>query len=372
VFRRCTELAVTLGLLACTTSCELLFGLDGLSDGGCDGTCIREPDAAAPVVDAAAHVEAADIEVETAPEAGIVDDTSVTGVADSSASIDASVGADAPAGDAACTCVEQPPASWQGPAAVWEGSGAPPECTGPYGQRVLDAFSDAAAAPATCTCACAAPAGATCSTSVPATVFSDHTCTTPCDTVVLTAGTCPDVQGTCVNVFGIAGAVQATGGACAPQATKQVPGWSWSGAMRACEPASPVAPACAAGQVCLPTPPPPMNPRPCIFASGDVPCPTGTYSVRHVFFGTASDSRGCTACSCSPATGVTCPATVQQGCGQTGPTFALPTTCASVDDPGSVELTSVAAPTGGSCTPSGGQPTGSLVPAEPTTVCCMP
>jgi len=115
-----------------------------------------------------------------------------------------------------------------------------------------------------------------------------------------------------------------------------------------------------------------MAPRPCILSPGDLSCPPGAYSVRHVYYASVSDSRACTACACGVAAGVTCSATAQQGCGQTGPAIPLPTACASLPSPGSVTLIAAATVTGGSCTPSGGQPTGALVPTGATTLCCMP
>jgi hypothetical protein len=367
VFRSCIRFAAILSLLPCIASCEVLFDLNGLSDGGCDAACGGGSlDAALGSGDATQPADTG-LASDAAAEAGPAD-----AGADGAFGVDASEGTDSN-DDAGCACLEQPPAPWQGPAALWEGSGSPPGCAGAYGAKVLDAFLDPVGPPAGCTCSCGAPAGATCASSASATLFSDHTCSTACSTVLLTTGTCPNVQGTCVNVFGIAADLQASGGTCRPQSTTDLAGWSWSGSMRACEPAEPAGRAtCGASQVCLPMPAAPMELRPCILASGDLACPAGAYSVRHVYYGTASDTRGCAACTCGSATGVTCSATVQEGCGQTGPTFALPTTCASLADPGSVELTAVAAPSGGSCAPSAGQSTGSVIPASPTTVCCMP
>jgi hypothetical protein len=42
----------------------------------------------------------------------------------------------------------------------------------------------------------------------------------------------------------------------------------------------------------------PFGANACIFASGDIPCPAGAYSHRHVVYGQVSDTRGCSSCTC--------------------------------------------------------------------------
>lgn len=338
--RRSVALAAALGLCACTASCTWLVDLSGLTD-GCDGGCGRQQD-----------------------DAG-----------DGDGDVDGSTdGRTSDAGAApGCACADRAPSPWQGPVALWEGTGAPPSCPGAYGADVLDAFADPVAPPASCTCACDPPAGASCASSWSATLYDDHACTTPCGATTLTLGACADVQGTCANVYGLSATAQATGGACAPRATTQRPGWSWSRAARACAPTELAGTnACGAGQICAPAPAAPLEPTLCIVAAGDLACPAGAYSVRRVYYGDAADGRGCAPCTCGAPSGVTCTATAQQGCGQTGPSIPLPTPCVSLEDPGSVELTASATPTGGSCSPSGGEPTGALTPTAPTTVCCTP
>ena len=372
-----TGIVASLILLVGTTSCELLFGVDGLSS-ACDGGCQDALDATRLSAREGSSPEAAGGDAVVAEEAagsdGSVFDAPAGDeqVADAAAHDTGNEGGVEEA-SSPCACVDEPPAGWQGPVASWAGSGPPAACSGAYDALVLDAFANPIGAPAQCSCACGPLVGASCQASVSATLYSDHACTTPCASVTLTPGICTNVQGTCVNVFGISGVPLPAGGACAPQPITQVPAWSWAQAARACEPAQPLARAsCSVGQVCAPAPSPPMAPRPCILASGDLACPAGAYSVRHVYYAALTDGRTCTACTCSVAAAATCTATAQQGCGQTGPAIPLPTPCASLPSPGSVTLTSAPTPGGGSCTPSGGQPTGTLVPAGATTLCCMP
>jgi hypothetical protein len=115
-----------------------------------------------------------------------------------------------------------------------------------------------------------------------------------------------------------------------------------------------------------------MEPRLCVFTIGDVACPGDGYTVKRTVYGGVTDSRACTPCSCGGATGVSCTASLQEGCGQTGPVNDVPTTCGGLSDPGSVMLLATLVARGGTCGAVGGVPTGSAVPSSPTTVCCMP
>jgi hypothetical protein len=158
-----------------------------------------------------------------------------------------------------------------------------------------------------------------------------------------------------------------------PQASTVVPLAGWGHSARACESVIvPVQNGCTAGQVCAPAPAAPMEPRLCVFMAGDVACPNVGYSVRRTVYGGVVDNRGCTPCSCGTPTGVSCAATLQEGCGQTGTVHDLPTVCGGLSDPGSVTLLAAPVASGGSCPADGGIPTGSAAPSSPTTVCCMP
>jgi hypothetical protein len=272
-----------------------------------------------------------------------------------------------------CACVPAPPAGWTGPVATWEGAEVAPPCSGAYSAAVLDAFENLVAGDAQCTCDCGSLTGATCPSSFTATVFSDQGCATACDSVLVSAGACVDVHGVCANVHGIGASPQAQGGSCAPKSSAQVPKPVWGLLARACESAvAPVQNGCSTDQVCAPAPAAPMQPRLCVFMAGDVACPAGGYSVKRTVYAGLHDSRACTLCSCGAPTGASCTATLQEGCGQTGPVNQLPTTCGGLSDPGSVMLLATLVASGGSCSPVGGAPTGSAAPSSPTTVCCMP
>jgi hypothetical protein len=380
-----------------SASCTLFFGLDDLSGGACDGGCEDAggeagwrglgsdgSDGPGSAVRDGAATPDVQLVADAAPnDASTGDESSDGAIADGA--IADGVGPDGVAGDdgddgdseagalGTCSCVGAPPPGWSGPVALWEGAGGPPGCSGDYSARVLDAFDGLDAPAAACTCTCGAPSGASCGSSLSATLYSDHGCTTPCDSVSVSDQSCANVHGVCNTVFGVSAAGGASGGHCSPQSSSAVPPATWGVSARACElPGVPQRESCAQGEVCIPPPAAPMQLRPCVFIAGDVSCPSGSYSVRHRYYRTVSDSRGCAHCSCGAPSGVDCAATLQEGCGQTGPTSALPTSCASLSDPGSVVLLAPPTPTGGSCAPSGGAPSGSASPASPVTVCCLP
>jgi len=141
---------------------------------------------------------------------------------------------------------------------------------------------------------------------------------------------------------------------------------------------------CSSGQVCVPAPPGTFGGKVCVFQSGDVPCPGSGYTQQHTFYGSATDSRGCTACSCASPTGITCSggavavASSISGSACAGTMDSVPTngTCTSVTlGPMSndfVWATAEQTASGGTCAVQGGTASGSVTPAGPTTVCCQP
>lgn len=56
---------------------------------------------------------------------------------------------------------------------------------------------------------------------------------------------------------------------------------------------------CAGTDACEPNVPAPFA-GPCIRSDGDVQCPSGSFSDRHVVYTSVTDTRACTACTCSP------------------------------------------------------------------------
>ena len=201
--------------------------------------------------------------------------------------------------------------------------------------------------------------------------------------LTLIPGACTpvDVSAACGAVLGTEMTLPqstASEGSCLPLATTTMAPASFMNATRACgASAAPVQADCPAGSVCAPTPSGPFEPTLCIEQPGNVPaCPTVAYTSRSVVFGGLNDTRGCSACTCGPVTGASCSGSVTEfaqsdtGC-TTGQTiYALGQSCDPVQQPSSLELAMTSS--GGSCAPSPVVATGSAVPTQPMTFCCIP
>ena len=273
----------------------------------------------------------------------------------------------------ACACVGAVPPGWRGPASLWEGRGAAPDCSGAYPTNALDAFRDPDAPAATCGCECGAPTGALCPETLDIDVYGAAVCGAQhkCDTITLSLGVCANVPGGCLGQA-VSGVPIAMGGSCAPAPLAVVPPSSWRVSARACASAGPVEKGtCEGAQLCVPLPGAPMAPRPCIFRAGDVACPAADFTAKHVVYAAADDTRRCTPCTCGPPAGAVCNATVARGCGGTDG-VSLPASCAALSNAFQVELVDAGVPSGGACAAAGGAPDGALVPTSPTTLCCVP
>jgi hypothetical protein len=153
----------------------------------------------------------------------------------------------------------------------------------------------------------------------------------------------------------------------------------WKTFARACRGNS--SPCLDPSKVCVPAPPvPPPGFSQCIFREGDHECP-GEYPTKHVFYDEASDSRGCSACSCAAPEGGVCSATVtvfpdalceEVAVGGGNVTSLVPGCIPLV--PGAVLGGKMATePTyePGTCEPLGGAPIGSVELKGPSTFCCQ-
>jgi hypothetical protein len=317
-----------------------------------------------------------------------------------------------------------PPAGWTGYFSLYEGPAAQdPGCGGLYPDSAYTGNNGISVPPANCsTCTCTAPQGQTCQVTgmqdpqTPANidplVVLDASCSgaprcgTPLDTPPTWTGNCignnyvrgkqntcqPSGNNTCdqgsqpCNLSVIANPLKVTGGSCtASTQTPTIPPVGWSNVGEACGSATPGT-GCSASQTCLPTPLAPFHPGVCIMHDGEIDCPGGKFSEQHIFYTGKTDTRGCTACTCDAPTGGSCSATVtiykdDSTCSTTPWVTLHPTSsagdCQPIPDNNSdiVGRKAVFSPvTGGSCTPVGGQPTGTAAPdkATATTFCCIP
>jgi hypothetical protein len=311
------------------------------------------------------------------------------------------------------TCVTAVPMGWTGPFALYAGvpeddPGCPPEFPSatPYLGK-----NDFLNTPAVCTCTCGPAQGQTCGTLDSIQISTgDKPCgmapycigdfSAPpagwdgsCHNDGFFAGgqtTCGVVGQGCSTQTGqpcmvsvTASGVNATGGTCSPNPVQiQTPEVLYATLGRACGDAPTTGAGCNVGQICLPRPAVPFEPGLCISSEGDVSCPAGPFTQRHVFYGDVMDDRSCMDdCSCGAASGGTCPTTITlYGSTQTGTctgaVVSLPAgTCANLQNNPTLAgrtATQPGAPQGGTCTASGGIPTGGTTPISPTTFCCTP
>jgi hypothetical protein len=109
----------------------------------------------------------------------------------------------------------------------------------------------------------------------------------------------------------------------------------------------------------------------CVHALGDLACPEG-FPARQVFFQGVTDNRSCSDCTCSasgqagPLVGEVCSvgfftATLDEG----------EELCLNSSDGDGIHVLPSAHISSGSCEAEGGAASGTAVPADPVTVCCI-
>jgi hypothetical protein len=278
-------------------------------------------------------------------------------------------------------CVAPAPQGWTGPAVLYEGGAVLPACDTRFPSSASGGFGALDAPAASCTsCSCAAAAGATCG--MPTIRLYDKLgCA---DKIVFQdqahgAGVCSPVSPVVSSNSAIGTIVPTSGGTCLAsggQATVQAPKWASGAAL--CSGAQTGAGCSSVSQVCAPKLASPW--RACIWRFGESPCPNNLYSYQRVIYGSVVDTRGCTSCSCSPPSGISCSGVTtlygEGGCSVNPAAVLHDGTCKSIGSGvGSIRsymYQPTGGPTGGSCASSVSTPAGSATPGEPRTVCCMP
>ncbi len=279
-------------------------------------------------------------------------------------------------------CEPAAPSTWLGPIALYEGSpSAIPACSAPFSSAVFTLYANPVQTPAQCsTCSCSQIGVAGCSVN-----NSFHW------------GVCPDtggsgdleaMTGTCYTWAASIGVTTSTNMAAeystvgtyvncsSPSAqTPTLPTPTWSNAALGCALPFPSANGCESGQVCSPIPSLPYNGKICVYQVGDVACPGSPYTAKRTYYTDNSDGRGCSDCGCSMQVAPTCTNVTVHAYSDTNCTnqiYAVNPPIACVASTGALSFTATATCTGGSCGASGGQPTGSITPTNPTTICCTP
>lgn len=277
----------------------------------------------------------------------------------------------------ALACIAAPPPGWSGPYALSEAVGGAKvaSCsTGGYPLDVYDGVASPSAPAASCDCQCGPPAGGRCN---PPTVTLSHGMCNPgsqCATADMSLGACVDFDTkACGGARMELSPPAPVPGSCVASASTNVPDARWTASARLCGIPAPPPGSCASGEVCAP--PVELPFVSCIAKVGLSACPSGAYSHRRVYFGTATDTRGCTSCSCGEAvtscTGGTVATFSKADCAAPShATWSLPQTCVAAGGDTSAVYMGDAIANTGACAPMGGQPTGQFTPEDPTTICC--
>lgn len=315
-------------------------------------------------------------------------------------------GTDGGTSSCAGECVPIPPPGWSGPDLLWFGSEAmAPACpaqapvAGDLGHADLDA-PPVSSCPA---CACSASSGtcappvdfdanyAACPGGLTSTKFDppvpwDGACTS--NEPIAAVASCNGPT-SCVRSL-TAGPVVLTDQGCSPSSLPPVdpPPPSWKTLALGC--AGTPTPWISCDDpvlTCVPSAPPSLGFRRCIHQSGDQACPASYPDKQPPFYSGFDDQRRCTACACGPSAGSLCTAQldVSKGGDCHGSAFTadgspLPVAITSLGPAcfelpagvalGSKQVTNVMYEAG-TCTASGGDPTGMATPTGASTFCCL-
>lgn len=273
-----------------------------------------------------------------------------------------------PTGGCAASCVTAAPDGWSGPYVAKLGNGSePPACDGDFATTSYVGHDSPSADPMSCACSCGSPS-APCGQPTPS-FYSDSSCSNACTIdLSLTLLCIPLLQGCSKYAKFEPGAPGA--GSCTPSVTKSKPPVAWGSSVRLCGAMDTTKADCEDGKVCQPSAQTQVR---CVSHPGQLACPAG-FPVAHEFYEGVTDTRSCNSCSCGAASGMTCEEVGVRAYSDllcsTAPTTT--TSTGSCEPLGSKKMLSYIPgnATGGSCAPSGGEPTGAVAPATPTTVCC--
>jgi hypothetical protein len=279
--------------------------------------------------------------------------------------------------DPGTSCVPAAPAGWQGPLVIYEGIGVkPPDCLLGF-DLADDGKGDPTGEAATCGCTCGEASGMTCAPPV-INFFSDAACSAGKSCGMKdqpTSTTCAafDLTGCNGPHFALSDA-KATGGACSPMPTKNVPAMVFK-SVRVCAPKRADPSGCPNGSVITPTTGLPFEPETyCIARSGPRDCAFVSFPARRVYYKTLNDMRDCSPCTCDAPAGASCSGGSVQfhddaAC-TTGTAPFGPPPLACTNGPKLHGVYKPGTASGGSCTAHPSQPVGSVDAQNATTLCC--
>lgn len=269
-------------------------------------------------------------------------------------------------GSEAPCCSAEVPVPWRGPALLYRGAAAPPECAAPWANPG-PAGGDQLVVEGTCQCTCSEPSGAVCDTPGKVTMYDDTGCANPIG-IFTPWKHCTSSSGAPFAASALADPLTVLGGQCQPQLSDDYQTPTWSEQLRVCE----LAASCDAS-LCQPA-------GACIHRPGVHLCPDERYTERTVLYTDLVDERSCSECNCSQAVGQSCPGTIElwpaEDCSGAGAAIDLGSAgvCTSEDLAFNVRgyRVLVGDPAGGDCPATGGEPLGSATAVDPHTVCCEP
>jgi hypothetical protein len=152
------------------------------------------------------------------------------------------------------------------------------------------------------------------------------------------------------------------------------PAASWEKRAVVCEGASALGACGTSGGGCFALPEAPFDGRVCVVHDGDVACPAGDYVHKTVLYTAEEDTRECTKCACGDAA-VSCSGTISlydadDAC-ESVPLVSAPADGACVNVGVEIKSYRYDGSAEVSCgEASGGEPTGTVRPAQPMTACC--
>jgi hypothetical protein len=273
-------------------------------------------------------------------------------------------------------CLPPAPEGWSGPSAVYDGPSAnkPAECVGAYSDKQIETHVGMTAGPATCSCGTATVSGRGCNATIG--TYPQNGCAG----LGLSEGTvstsaCKSTTNGTMATYRVENVTLVAGTCNYPNATRTLPDPTFDKVEVACGLAQASACVGRADCVATPTPTQPYE-RVCIHQAGDVPCPNEDYGQRFVAYKSIDDTRSCSACPTTTPTGGACGtswgnrASTTQCTNFPPPSDKTAGTCYSYPGIGTVVDIGAMAPSAGTCTPTGGQPSGAASSADPVTYCC--
>jgi hypothetical protein len=276
-------------------------------------------------------------------------------------------------------CTPLAPDGWNGPVALTStaASARGDGCEGDYGDPLVVGFTELVAPPATCDCACGGVEDAECEDETSINYFPPNylfagTNTAGCELSadMLSVSGLQEYDAVTPSRW-IANEVDAVGGACDATATADVEVAAFTGRTQGCGPTA-VPESCDDGSLCMPIPAEPFEAPLCVWKTGADSCPA-EYPEQQIVYDDFTDDRGCSACGCGAPTGMTCDdSSFYLWTGLTPHELPANGNCQYIGAGPDVTSVSYASGSvsGGECAPSGGDPSGTAEPVEPTTICC--